>query len=138
VPINRLPLDPSNQRSEDYESLQYRIIKRTLVILIFAFMFSLILKRPFVSLGLVFGVLVSILVFRLLAKDIQTLFKIDPKKAIAFTQSHFIFRYTLLALALTLAIILGKRELLFATFIGLLLIKIAIYSIYPPKFYGKP
>lgn len=137
MPINRLPLNPSDQKPGDYQGLQYRIIKRTLVILVFGLISSLILGKPFISLGLVFGVLVSILTFRLLARDVQMFFKVDPKKAIAFTQSRFIFRYALLALALILAIILGGRELLFATFIGLLSIKMAIYSIYPPKFYGK-
>lgn len=128
MPINRLWPSQNDPGTDNYQSLQNRIIKRALLILILGLMPALILRRPLVCLGFIFGATVSIFNFRLLARDIQRISGLDEKRAFSFAWSHFIFRYLILALALSMAMIIGGKELFFATFMGLILIKMAIFS----------
>lgn len=114
--------------NKTYE-LQVKVIKRVLILLcgliVLAFFTS---KSPKAwLLGYVFGGLIGILNFLHLGKTIERAVTMNPGKAQGYTSSRYMLRYITTGVVIVVSL---RANYLngFATIIGLLLVKIAIFS----------
>lgn len=109
------------------DDLILKIIKRIGILSIFIMGFSLILfkeSKPII-LGYIFGVLITILCFKLLDISIQKAVKLPPRRASAYATGQYFIRYIIYGLVLAVA---AKADYLNlgSTALGLLSIKIVI------------
>ncbi|SKC56363.1 ATP synthase subunit I [Maledivibacter halophilus] len=114
--------------NKTYE-LQVKIIKRVLVLLcgliVIAF-FASENPKPHI-LGYIFGGLIGILNFIHLGKTIEKAVTMNPGRAQGYTSSRYMLRYITTGIVIVVSL---RADHLngFATIIGLLLVKIAVFS----------
>lgn len=115
---------------EGYRETIKRILRRTLVFIFLGIIVLFFLDMPKGAWGLLFGGCVGCLNFGLLAMDTLSIFDLNKKGAFRYAMSRSLLRYLIYGVSLVLAYkFWGKETFLFAS-IGLLLIKIAIFTIY--------
>lgn len=104
-----------------------KVYKRALIVSFFIMGFSFfIFKNPKqIVLGYLFGLIISILSFRLLENTINNAVKMAPQKAKAYTVFHYMLRYFIYFMVLIVA---GIAEYLNfpAAILGLLMVKFTI------------
>ncbi|HLS53934.1 MAG TPA: ATP synthase subunit I [Tissierellaceae bacterium] len=119
------------------DDLIFKIYKRTSIIslLIMGFSFFIFKQPKPIVLGYLFGVLISMLGFKLLDITINKAVKMNPKRAQAYTTFHYFLRYLIYFIVLSISAIANYLNFL-ATALGLLMIKFVIIgsTIFDKKF----
>ena len=106
---------------------QFKIAKGVLIVNAIIGIISLFLIKtplPFL-LGLIFGTIISILNFRLLALTIEKAVKLEPGKAQTYTASRYMIRYFIVGIVLYVSIKANYINVL-GTAIGMLTLKFVI------------
>lgn len=109
--------------------LVFKIAKRTILLVILfvgIFTFAFEDSRP-ISMGLIFGSLISILNFKLLDNTISKAVRMPPNRATSYTMAHYFARYIIYFLVL----LIGARAdylNLISTIGGLFSVKFVILS----------
>ncbi len=107
------------------DKVQLLIIKRTSLIALIPLFSSLLVGETSSFMGLLFGLLISLLLFRLKAINIEKALEMDSDRATGFIRKRFFLNYIIYFFVLFSAH--QKPELNFlATAIGLLLLKFTI------------
>ena len=87
---------------------------------------SFLFKNPKpIVLGYIFGVIISMLGFKLLDNTINKAIKMTPEKANAYTVVHYMLRYLIYFVVLSISAIADYLNFL-ATILGILIIKFVI------------
>lgn len=104
-----------------------KIYKRALIISFFIIGFSFfIFKNPKqIVLGYLFGLIISMLSFKLMDSTIKSAVKMTPQRANLYTVFHYTIRYFIYAIVLAVAAI-GDYLNFPATLLGLLMVKFTI------------
>lgn len=117
-----------------------KVYKRVLVVSFFIMGVSFFLfKNPKpIVLGYIFGVIISMLGFKLLDNTINKAIKMTPEKANAYTVVHYMLRYLIYFVVLSISAIADYLNFL-ATILGILIIKFVIIfsSIFDKDFINK-
>jgi hypothetical protein len=108
------------------------ILRRALFIISLGLLGLFLLHMELWAAGFLFGGCAGLLNFRLLAMDVRRVLHLNEKEAFRFARNHAILRYLICGVSLSMAFIIGGKEAFFGTFIGLLVIKIAIFTLYIP------
>ncbi|NLY45613.1 MAG: hypothetical protein GX053_06445 [Tissierella sp.] len=105
-----------------------KIFKRVLVISLFIIGISLILfNDPYsIILGYIFGIIISMLTFKLLDSTINKAIRMTPAKASSYSMLHYFLRYLIYFIVLGVAAIADYLNFP-ATVLGLLMVKFAIF-----------
>lgn len=105
-----------------------KIFKRVLVISLFIIGISLILFKDSYSiiLGYIFGIIISMLTFKLLDSTINKAIRMTPAKASSYSMLHYFLRYLIYFIVLGVAAIADYLNFP-ATVLGLLMVKFAIF-----------
>lgn len=114
----------------DNEKIIFTIIKTTLIYSLFIIGIMLLgLKnpKPYI-LGFLFGMLISILGFKLLHSTIQKSVTMDPSKAYGYSIAHYFLRYLIYFIVLTISAIANYLSFS-STVLGLFMVKIAIITL---------
>lgn len=109
--------------------LVFKILKKTIIVSFFIIGFSMFLfKNPKpIILGYTFGTLISMLGFKLLNNTINKAVLMKPSKASAYSTMHYILRYLIYFIVLTVSAIAHYLNFP-ATILGLLAVKFVIIS----------
>lgn len=104
-----------------------KIYKRTLIVsfIIMGVIFFTFKNPKAIVLGYVFGLIISMLSFKLLDNTINKAVKMMPGKANSYTFRHYILRYVIYFIVLLVAVEAEYLNLL-ATLFGLLMVKFTI------------
>ncbi|MEW8972576.1 MAG: ATP synthase subunit I [Tissierellaceae bacterium] len=104
-----------------------KIYKRTLIASFFivGICFFLFKEPKPIILGYIFGVIISMLGFKLLDNTINRAVKMAPNRANAYTVMHYVLRNTIYFIVLSISAIAGYLNFP-ATILGLLMIKFVI------------
>lgn len=107
--------------------LVFKIVKRTAIVSLFIIgIMAFAFKEPKpIILGYIFGVIISILAFKLLHNTINKSVEMTPGKASAYTMVHYFLRYTIYFVVLGTAAIANYLNFP-ATILGLLVLKFVI------------
>lgn len=109
------------------EDIAYKIIRRTLIVSILIVGLMLLLAENFkeISLGFIFGSIISVLNFLLLNNSVKKSVKMTPDKAGKYAGSQYLIRMSIYGVVL---IIGAKANYLnfFTLCLGLLVVKIVI------------
>lgn len=110
--------------------LVFKIIKRTLIwsvfLIVVIFLLTLRNAKPYI-LGYIFGVLISILAFKLLHNSVNKSVMMEPNRARLYSTSQYFIRFIIYAVVLAIA---GKADYLslITTFLGLIMVKLVIVT----------
>lgn len=109
------------------EKLIFTILKRTVIIslLIIGFSFFLFKNPKPILLGYIFGTIISILGFKLLDITISKAIVMSPSKANSYSTIHYIIRYLIYFVVLTVSAIANYLNFP-AAILGLLSVKFVI------------
>lgn len=109
--------------------LQFKIIKLSVAILLLLSLISLFFfDNPMIWIyGYLFGGLIGILNFKLLANTIEKAIKMPPARAQIYASANYFIRFSIMALVLIVSLKADYIHAL-ATVIGLLLIKLVILA----------
>lgn len=120
--------------------LQFKIIKLTVIILVILSMISFFFLDYSMTwiYGYVFGGLIGILNFMLLAKTIEKAMKMPPARAQVYVSTNYFIRFSIMIIVLFVSLKADYINTL-ATVIGLLLIKfvILVTNLFNDKEYYK-
>lgn len=120
--------------------LQFKIIKLSTLILVFLSVISLFFfDNPMTWVyGYIFGGLIGILNFMLLAKTIEKAMKMPPARAQVYVSTNYFIRFSIMIIVLLVSLKADYINTL-ATLIGLLLIKfvILVTNLFDDKEYYK-
>ena len=107
--------------------LVLRLSKRTLIISLFIIgIMAFAFKDPKpIILGYVFGVIISILGFKLLDNTINKAVEMTPSKASAYSMVHYFLRYFIYFIVLGISAIANYLNFM-STILGLVMIKLVI------------
>lgn len=107
--------------------LVLNIIKKIFVLSLFVVgIMAFVFKEPkSIILGYIFGTTISILGFKLLHNTIEKALTMSPGKANAYSMGHYMLRYIIYGVVLTVAILADYLNLL-STFLGLMMVKVVI------------
>lgn len=105
-----------------------KILKRVIIISFFIIGFSFIIfSKPYpIIMGYIFGVLISMLSFKLLDMTINRAIKMSPAKASGYSMFHYFLRFFIYFIVLTVSAIADYLNFP-ATVIGLLMVKFVIF-----------
>ena len=109
--------------------LVLKIFKKTIIVSFFIISFSMFIfdnPKP-IMLGYLFGTLISMLGFKLLNNTINKAVLMTPSKASAYSTMHYILRYVIYFVVLTVSAIANYLNFP-ATILGLLVVKFVIIS----------
>jgi hypothetical protein len=107
-----------------------KVLRRAIFLVFLGFGILSFLRMVPLAIGFLFGGGVSLLNFRLLAMDIKRVLNLNEKKAFSFSRNRSILRYLVCAVSLSGIFIVGGKEALLGAAMGLLTVKIAIFSLY--------
>lgn len=109
--------------------LVFKILKKTTILSFFIIGFSMfIFKNPKpIMLGYIFGTLISMLGFKLLNNTINKAVLMTPSKASAYSTLHYILRYFIYFIVLTISMLADYLNFP-ATMVGLLAVKFVIIA----------
>jgi len=128
------------ERMGETSQLQFKIIKLSVVILLLLIVVSILFfNNPMVWVyGYLFGGLIGILNFMLLARTIEKAMKMVPSRAQMYASANYFIRFSIMALVLIVSLKADYINTL-ATLIGLLLIKfvILVTNLFSDKEYYK-
>nr|WP_300006067.1 ATP synthase subunit I [Tissierella sp.] len=104
-----------------------KVYKRTLIFsfIIMGFSFFVFKNPKPIVLGFLFGLIISILSFKLLESTINRSVKMTPGRASAYSTVHYMFRYLIYFIVLSVAVLADYLNFP-ATVLGILMIKITI------------
>lgn len=107
--------------------LVFKLTKRTIVISLFIIgIMAFAFKEPMPMIqGYIFGTIISILGFKLLQNTINKAVEMTPSRASSYSMVHYILRYVIYAVVLTVSALAGYLNFP-ATLLGLLMIKFVI------------
>ncbi len=106
---------------------QVCIIKKTCILSGFVILISLLGRETSVALGFIFGTLIGILNFRLLAISLIKSAKFPQHRAQVYIAIRYLLRYGILFIVLFSAAQKGDPRFFFGTVGGLLIIKLAVF-----------
>jgi hypothetical protein len=106
-------------------NLQKHIGKRVLIFAGILIAAAYILGQASFALGLLFGALLALLNFRLLALSLQKAVALEPSRATIYAFSRYLLRFFLVGVAVLVAI-KNPAVNVWGTFIGLGLVKVVI------------
>lgn len=111
--------------------LTIKIYKRTLILTLAIALISIFFVNDYISFiyGLVFGTLIALLNFTLLAKTMEKAAQMSPEKAKVYATSRYFIRYTIYGIVLYVSIIADYINVI-GTIIGLLTIKVVILIVH--------
>lgn len=106
-----------------------KIIKRVLVVSLLLIGISFFIFKDYKSViyGYIFGMLISILGFKLLHTTINRAVEMSPKKAMAYSTVHYMLRYLIYFVVLSVAALADYLNFL-ATILGLMMVKFTIIA----------
>ena len=112
---------------ESLQGLQLKLIKGVLIFNIIVGVSSIFIFDPWVPFitGQVFGMIMSVLNFRLLSLTLQTAIKMEPAKAQVYAGSRYVIRFLLMGVVLFISIKADYINVL-GTIIGLISLKLII------------
>ncbi|QUH19097.1 ATP synthase subunit I [Alkaliphilus sp. B6464] len=112
---------------ESLQDLQLKLIKGVLIFNIIVGVGSIFIFDPWVPFitGQVFGMIISILNFRLLSLTLQTAIKMESAKAQVYVGSRYVIRFLLMGVVLFISIKADYINVL-GTIIGLISLKLII------------
>lgn len=104
-----------------------KVYKRTLIFsfIIMGFSFFIFKNPKPIVLGYLFGLIISMLSFKLLESTINRAVRMTPARASGYTTVHYILRYIIYFIVLSVAVIADYLNFP-ATVLGILMIKITI------------
>ena len=104
-----------------------KVYKRTLIFsfIIMGFSFFVFKNPKPIVLGFLFGLIISMLSFKLLESTINRSVKMTPARASAYSTVHYMFRYLIYFIVLSVAVLADYLNFP-ATVLGILMIKITI------------
>ncbi len=111
---------------DDVTITQVRVTKKAAIISGVIVLIALLFRRPTVAMGLIFGTLVGILNFRLMAIALIRAVTLPANKAKLYAGSRYIIRYAIMGVVLYSAARRGELGFFLATAGGLLTIKLAV------------
>ena len=106
-----------------------KVYKRTLIFsfIIMGFSFFIFKNPKPIVLGYLFGLIISMLSFKLLESTINRAVKMTPGRASAYSTVHYVLRYLIYFIVLSVAVIADYLNFP-ATVLGILMIKITIIA----------